>query len=288
MVVAPVAQAVWRPVASLEQTQRGAGGFGSTGTQARAGRRARRTGLRRAGLRRAGLGWAGAPGAGRQEGRTTDERVRGTMLRLSKKLLFAIEAVCRHRLPLQQRPGALHRHLAPPGHPAPLPGAGAAAARPPRHPRRPARAARRLPPGARATTRSRSARSSASCAKLEGTPDPASEPDGSEIGVKVVRPIWIDMQREMMERFDNTTIEELCRRAREKGIQGRDQSLGRLFDLSRPRRRRPPPGAPSFVPPLFHGIIWGLIWYFPCQRTKSGARAARRPRRPREAGGPVP
>ncbi len=35
MVVAPVAQAVWRPVASLEQTQRGAGGFGSTGTQAR-------------------------------------------------------------------------------------------------------------------------------------------------------------------------------------------------------------------------------------------------------------
>ena len=34
MVVAPVAQAVWRPVASLNETPRGAGGFGSTGTAA--------------------------------------------------------------------------------------------------------------------------------------------------------------------------------------------------------------------------------------------------------------
>ena len=34
MVVAPVAQAVWQPVASLNETLRGAGGFGSTGTAA--------------------------------------------------------------------------------------------------------------------------------------------------------------------------------------------------------------------------------------------------------------
>ena len=54
--------------------------------------------------------------------------------------------------------------------------------------------------------------------QLEGTIDPASEPDGSEIGVKVVRPLWIDMQREIMERFDNTTIEQLCDRAREKSV----------------------------------------------------------------------
>lgn len=54
--------------------------------------------------------------------------------------------------------------------------------------------------------------------QLEGTTDPASEPDGSEIGVKVVRPLWIDMQREIMERFDNTTIEQLCDRARERSI----------------------------------------------------------------------
>ncbi len=31
MVVAPVAQAAWRPVAALEDTDRGAGGFGSSG-----------------------------------------------------------------------------------------------------------------------------------------------------------------------------------------------------------------------------------------------------------------
>jgi Rrf2 family protein len=54
--------------------------------------------------------------------------------------------------------------------------------------------------------------------KLEGTVDPASEPDGSELGVKVLRPIWADMQRQMMERFDDMTIEELCEKARDKGI----------------------------------------------------------------------
>jgi Rrf2 family protein len=54
--------------------------------------------------------------------------------------------------------------------------------------------------------------------KLEGTIDPASEPDGSEIGVKVVRPIWTEMQREMMERFDSLTVEDLCHRARKRGI----------------------------------------------------------------------
>ena len=54
--------------------------------------------------------------------------------------------------------------------------------------------------------------------KLEGTIDPASEPDGSEIGVKVVRPIWIEMQIQMMERLDNISIEQLCERARDRGI----------------------------------------------------------------------
>ena len=54
--------------------------------------------------------------------------------------------------------------------------------------------------------------------ELEGTGDPASEPDGSEIGVKVVRPIWIEMQREIMARFDAMTIEDLCNRARERNI----------------------------------------------------------------------
>src|SRR3546814_18283708 len=52
--------------------------------------------------------------------------------------------------------------------------------------------------------------------QLEGTVDPASEPDGSEIGVKVLRPIWNDIQQQMMARFDGMTIAELCDKAREK------------------------------------------------------------------------
>lgn len=61
--------------------------------------------------------------------------------------------------------------------------------------------------------------------KLEGTIDPASEPDGSEIGVKVVRPIWIDMQREMMQRLDNLTVEQLCERARDAGVMSETKNV---------------------------------------------------------------
>lgn len=50
--------------------------------------------------------------------------------------------------------------------------------------------------------------------QLEGAKDPVGEPDGSEIGLKVVRPIWTEMQQEMMARLDELTIEDLCERAR--------------------------------------------------------------------------
>ncbi len=66
--------------------------------------------------------------------------------------------------------------------------------------------------------------------KLEGTADPASEPDGSELGLKVVRPIWIEMQREMMRRLDDMTIEQLCERAREQDIP-RDQPQSPDFSI---------------------------------------------------------
>lgn len=49
--------------------------------------------------------------------------------------------------------------------------------------------------------------------RLEGTPDPLLVPEGSDIGQRIVRPIWSDMQQEMMNRFDSLTIEELCLRA---------------------------------------------------------------------------
>jgi len=54
--------------------------------------------------------------------------------------------------------------------------------------------------------------------KLEGTSDAVSEPDGSEIGLKVVRPIWRRMQEEAMQRFDGITVEHLCDQARDLQI----------------------------------------------------------------------
>ena len=53
---------------------------------------------------------------------------------------------------------------------------------------------------------------------LENAGDPASESDGSQIGVEVVRPLWLDMQEEMMTRFDAISIEDLCERARQRQI----------------------------------------------------------------------
>ena len=54
--------------------------------------------------------------------------------------------------------------------------------------------------------------------EVEGAVDPIDEAQGSEIGVKVVRPIWLGMQQEMMERLDKLTIEALCERARANNI----------------------------------------------------------------------
>ena len=67
--------------------------------------------------------------------------------------------------------------------------------------------------------------------QLEGTSDPAAEPDGSEIGVKIVRPIWINMQQEMMNRFDNITIEELCQNARDEGITPENAASGLDYQI---------------------------------------------------------
>jgi Rrf2 family protein len=53
---------------------------------------------------------------------------------------------------------------------------------------------------------------------VEGASDPVDETHGSEIGIKVVRPIWIEMQREMMTRLDALTIEELCEKARKQKV----------------------------------------------------------------------
>ena len=54
--------------------------------------------------------------------------------------------------------------------------------------------------------------------ELEGGSDALEPSEGSEIGRKVVRPIWTEMQDEMMGRFDKLTIEQLCDKARQEQI----------------------------------------------------------------------
>lgn len=48
--------------------------------------------------------------------------------------------------------------------------------------------------------------------------DPLEEPDGSDLGRQIVRPLWQEAQDEMMRRLDEVTIDDLCRRAQEAGL----------------------------------------------------------------------
>ena len=68
---------------------------------------------------------------------------------------------------------------------------------------------------------SASATSCARCAASKPAEDPISDPAGSALGHQVVRPLWLDLQEEMMQRLDALTIEELCSRAHRAGIEGR-------------------------------------------------------------------
>ena len=41
---------------------------------------------------------------------------------------------------------------------------------------------------------------------------------GSDLGHKVVRPLWMELQNEMMERLNDMSIDDLCNRANQTGI----------------------------------------------------------------------
>jgi Rrf2 family iron-sulfur cluster assembly transcriptional regulator len=139
------------------------------------------------------------------------------MLRLSKRLLFAIEAVvdiAYHAGPAPVRSGDISRRQGIPRryleqvlqhlvHKGILTGQ-----RGPRGGYRLARERRRITVGeiVRAVR------------ELEGGPDPIEDSAGSAIGREVVRPIWTEMQDEMMRRVDALTIETLCERARDVGV----------------------------------------------------------------------
>ncbi|MEQ9228551.1 MAG: Rrf2 family transcriptional regulator [Parvibaculum sp.] len=57
--------------------------------------------------------------------------------------------------------------------------------------------------------------------RVVGAMEASDEPTAtapSELGERVVAPLWQDVQRELMEKLDNITIEDLCRKAEEAGV----------------------------------------------------------------------
>ncbi len=61
---------------------------------------------------------------------------------------------------------------------------------------------------------------------LETAEDPISDPAGSALGHQVVRPLWLELQEEMMQRLDSLTLDDLCTRAHRAGIAGRAAEFG--------------------------------------------------------------
>ena len=53
---------------------------------------------------------------------------------------------------------------------------------------------------------------------IEGAGDPADSDQGSEIGIKVVRPVLQEIQQDVMGQLDRLTVEELCDRARAANV----------------------------------------------------------------------
>jgi Rrf2 family protein len=58
-------------------------------------------------------------------------------------------------------------------------------------------------------------------AELERAEFEAERASGSELGQRVLTPIWAELEEEAIRRLDEITIEDLCRRARDAGIEGR-------------------------------------------------------------------
>ncbi|MBI1260139.1 MAG: Rrf2 family transcriptional regulator [Rhizobiales bacterium] len=51
---------------------------------------------------------------------------------------------------------------------------------------------------------------------MESSDDPVST-GPSELGERVIAPLWQDVQKDLMERLDNITVEDLCQKAEEAG-----------------------------------------------------------------------
>jgi Rrf2 family iron-sulfur cluster assembly transcriptional regulator len=55
--------------------------------------------------------------------------------------------------------------------------------------------------------------------QFEGQPDPIQTAAGSRVALEIVRPIWRELQQEMLTRLDDMTLEDLCQKAQTAGIQ---------------------------------------------------------------------
>jgi len=72
--------------------------------------------------------------------------------------------------------------------------------------------------------------------RLETGEDALTESSGSILARRVVRPLWADLESEMMQRLDGITIKELLARARRKAKRARSPSTS-VF-ATRPTRAR--------------------------------------------------
>ena len=52
----------------------------------------------------------------------------------------------------------------------------------------------------------------------ETTEDPLSDPTGSQLGHRVVRPLWGELQQDIMVQLDKVSIDDLCTRANRAGV----------------------------------------------------------------------
>jgi Rrf2 family iron-sulfur cluster assembly transcriptional regulator len=54
--------------------------------------------------------------------------------------------------------------------------------------------------------------------QIETSADPVTEAPASPLGHRVVRPLWLELQAEVVARLDQTTIEDLCKRAQKANL----------------------------------------------------------------------
>lgn len=58
--------------------------------------------------------------------------------------------------------------------------------------------------------------------EMESRADPIEENDGSSLGAEVVRPFWRKLSEDCMAQLAETSIQDLCKKAREAGVEGED------------------------------------------------------------------